>query len=126
MPAVFANVHPTFRTPWVAIILNGALAVVMALAQTFEQLADTFVLATWPFYIFAVAALYRLRRTRPDLPRPYKVTGYPVVPAIFIAAASYLIINALVTDPFWTGLVFGIVLLGVPVFYLAFARRTAG
>ena len=121
-----AAVHPRFGTPWVAILLNGGLAVVMALAQTFEQLADTFVLATWPFYIFAVAALYRLRRTRPDLPRPYKVTGYPVVPAIFIAAASYLIVNALVTDPFWTALVFGIVLLGVPVFYFAFARRTAG
>ena len=118
-----AAVHPRFGTPHVAIILNGSLGVLMVLMQTFEQLADTFVLATWPFYIFAVAALYRLRRTRPDLPRPYRVTGYPVVPAIFIAAASYLILNALVTDPFWTSVVFGIVLLGVPVYYVRFNPR---
>ena len=118
-----AAVHSRFGTPYVAIILNGALALVMVLIQTFEQLADTFVLATWPFYIFAVAALYRLRWARPDLPRPYKVTGYPVVPAVFIAAASYLILNAIVTDPFWTGLVFGIVLLGVPVYYGLFETK---
>jgi amino acid transporter len=122
-----AAVHPRFGTPYVAIILNGGLGVVMVMMQTFEQLADTFVLATWPFYIVAVAALYRLRRTRPDLPRPYRVTGYPVVPAIFIAAASYLIVNAIVTDPFWTSVVFGIVLLGVPVYYLRFgSSREAG
>jgi hypothetical protein len=46
-----------------------------------------------------------------------------VVPAIFIAAASYLILNAIVTDPFWTGLVFGIVLLGVPVYYGLFETK---
>lgn len=119
-----AAVHPRFGTPYVAIILNGALAVVMVLVQTFEQLADTFVLATWPFYMLAVAALYRLRRTRPDLPRPYKVTGYPIVPGIFIAAAAYLIVNAIVTDPFWTSIVFGIVLLGVPVYYGVFGSRS--
>ena len=118
-----AAVHRRFGTPYVAILLNGALGVVMVLMQTFEQLADTFVLATWPFYIVAVAALYRLRRTRPDLPRPYRVTGYPVVPALFIAAASYLIVNAIVTDPFWTSVVFGIVLRGVPVYYLRFGSH---
>jgi APA family basic amino acid/polyamine antiporter len=81
------------------------------------------VLSIWPFYGIAIAGLYRLRRTRPDLPRPYAVPGYPVVPAIFIAGVVYLVGNALVTDPLWTAVTFAIVLAGVPVYYLAFHRR---
>jgi amino acid transporter len=117
-----AAVHPRFGTPHAAIILAGALGLLMVLTQTFERLADTFVLATWPFYAFAVAGLYRLRRTRPDLPRPYRVTGYPVVPAVFIGGATYLVLNAFVSDPFWTTVVFAIALAGVPVYYARFRR----
>jgi basic amino acid/polyamine antiporter, APA family len=90
------------------------------LTRTFEQLADTFVLSIWPFYGLAIAGLYRLRRARPDLPRPYRVPGYPVVPAIFIGAVIYLVGNALVTDPLWSGVTFAIVLAGVPVYYALF------
>ena len=119
-----AKVHPTYKTPYVAILLAAALGVLFVLTRTFEQLADTFVLSIWPFYAFGTAALFRLRRTRPDMPRPYKVLGYPVVPAVFIAGVIYLVVNALITDPLWTSVTFAIVLAGVPVFYLFFARRT--
>jgi basic amino acid/polyamine antiporter, APA family len=117
-----AKVHPEYRTPYVAILLAAALGVTFVILRTFEQLADTFVLSIWPFYAFGVAAIYRLRARRPDLPRPYKAIGYPVVPAIFIAGVMYLVINALIADPVWTGVTFGIVLAGVPVYYGAFAR----
>ena len=60
--------------------LAAALGVAFVLTRTFEQLADTFVLSIWPFYGLAIAGLYRLRRRRPDLPRPYRVPGYPVIP----------------------------------------------
>jgi basic amino acid/polyamine antiporter, APA family len=120
-----AKVHPTYRTPYVAILLAAALGVIFVLARTFEQLADTFVLSIWPFYALGTAALFKLRRTRPDLPRPYKVLGYPVVPAIFIIGVIYLVTNALVTDPVWTGVTFAIVLAGVPVYYAAFAKPRA-
>ena len=50
--------------------------------------------------------------------------GYPVVPAVFIAAAVYLVVNALITDPKWTSITFGVVLMGLPVYYVAFAKRT--
>ncbi|MGH9347971.1 MAG: amino acid permease [Vicinamibacterales bacterium] len=120
-----AKVHPTYRTPYVAILLAAALGVAFVLARTFEQLADTFVLSIWPFYAFGVGALYILRRRRPDLPRPYMVPAYPVLPAVFIAAVIYLVVNALLTDPLWTAVTFGIVLAGVPVYYLSFARRPA-
>jgi amino acid transporter len=118
-----AAVHPRFGTPHVAIALATVLGVAMVLTQTFEQLTDTFVLAMWPFYALSVAAIYRLRKLRPDLPRPYVAWGYPVLPAVFVAGALYLIANALVTDPFWTSLVFGITLAGWPVYRLAFGRR---
>jgi APA family basic amino acid/polyamine antiporter len=119
-----ARVHPRYKTPYVAISLAAALGVLFVLTRTFEQLADTFVLSIWPFYGLAIAGLYRLRRTRPDLPRPYRVPGYPVLPALFIAAVAYLVGNALVTDPVWTGVTFAIVLAGVPV-YFAFFRETS-
>jgi amino acid transporter len=115
-----AAVHPRYRTPHVAIALTAALGVAFVLTRTFEQLTDTFVLSIWPFYGLAIAGLYRLRRTRPELPRPYTVPGYPVLPGVFVVAVAYLIVNALVSDPLWTGLTFLIILTGVPVYYAAF------
>lgn len=120
-----ARVHPTWKTPYVAITLACILGVAMVMTQTFEQLTDTFVLAMWPFYALSVAAVYTLRKAQPNLQRPYKVIGYPVVPAVFIAAAIYLVVNALYTDPKWTSITFGVVLLGLPVYYLWFAKTSA-
>jgi APA family basic amino acid/polyamine antiporter len=116
------RVHPRYRTPYISILFSAALGIVFVLTGTFEQIADTFVLAIWPFYGLAVAGLYRLRR-RTDLARPYRVPGYPIVPAIFIAACVYLVASALIGDPLWTGVTLGIVLAGLPVYYLTFARR---
>ena len=120
-----ARVHPRYQTPYVAISLAAALGVLFVLTRTFEQLADTFVLSIWPFYGMAIAGLYRLRRIRPELPRPYRVPGYPVVPAIFIGAVVYLVGNAVVADPVWTGVTFGIVLAGIPVYYLFIRPQSA-
>jgi amino acid transporter len=118
-----ARVHPKYGTPYVAILLAMVLGVAFVLTRTFEQLADTFVLSIWPFYGFAIAGLYILRRTRPDLPRPYKVPGYPVLPAVFVLGVVYLVVNAFVTDPLWTTVTFAIVLAGVPVYYAFFAGK---
>ena len=118
-----ARVHPRWKTPHVAIGLATVLGVAMVMTQTFEQLTDTFVLAMWPFYALSVAAIYTLRKSQPQLSRPYKVIGYPIVPAVFIAAAIYLVVNALLTEPMWTSITFGVVLLGLPIYYLAFANR---
>lgn len=120
-PAV-ARVHRTFQTPAVAIGLSAILSMTLVLVQTFEQLADTFVIAIWPFYALGVAAIFRLRRTSPDLSRAYRVVGYPVVPCVFVVAAVYLLLNALLTDPARTLLVFAAILSGVPVYYAAFRR----
>ena len=112
-----ARVSPRYQSPSVAIWLATGLGVVYVLLNDFQQLADKFILGIWPFYALAVAAVFVLRRTRPDLPRPYRTWGYPVVPIIFLLASVGMMINALWTDPANTGITFGIILLGVPVYF---------
>jgi basic amino acid/polyamine antiporter, APA family len=120
-----ARVSPRFATPSVAIALASVLGVAYVLENDFAQLADRFILGIWPFYALAVAAVYVLRRRRPTLVRPYRVWGYPLVPAVFLAASAFMVVNALITDPANTGLTFAIILAGAPVFYLR-ARIATG
>jgi len=117
-PAI-ARVSPRFKSPSTAVFLATGLGVVYVLFNDFQQLADKFVLGIWPFYILAVLAVFVIRKRSPELPRPYRVLGYPVVPAIFLLASIGMIVNALVTDPRNTGITFGIILLGIPVYYAA-------
>lgn len=116
-----ARVSPRFQSPSVAIWLATVLGVAYVLENDFAQLADKFILGIWPFYALTVAAVFVLRRKRPDLPRPYKVWGYPLVPAIFLLASVFMVLNALVTDPRDTGVTLLIIVVGVPV-YLAWNR----
>ncbi len=118
-----AQVHPRYKTPYVAIILAAILGVALVMSRSFERLTDTFVLAIWPFYALGVAAIYRLRARRPDLLRPYRAIGYPVVPAIFIASVAAFVINSLMNDTTNSVITFAVILAGLPVYEMAFARR---
>lgn len=120
-----ARVSPRFQSPSVAIGLATTLGVVYVLFNDFQQLADRFVLGIWPFYIMAVIGMIRLRRTQPDLERPYRAMGYPVVPVIFLLASTAMVVNALLTDPVNTGLTFAIILIGIPIYFAWGRRRTA-
>jgi len=115
-----ARVDKRFQTPGVAIALGAVLGVVFVLLGTFEQLADTFVTAIVPFYALAVAAIFVLRR-RPGYQPPFRVPGYPVVPVIFIVATVLLLGNAIIdpTSRWPTLAVLGVILLGIPIFFLA-------
>jgi len=113
-----ARVSPRFDTPSVAIVICTALGVVYVLANDFAQLADKFILGIWPFYALTVAAVFVLRRRRPELPRPYRVWGYPIVPAVFLLASAGMVANALVTDPVNTGVTLLIIAAGLPVYWL--------
>jgi amino acid transporter len=120
-----ARVSPRFQSPSVAIWLATALGVFYVLQNDFAQLADKFVLGLWPFYSLAVAGVFVLRRKRPDLPRPYRVWGYPWVPLVFLVVSLGMVVNALWTDPRNTGVTLLIILAGVPLFYL-WKRLTRG
>jgi amino acid transporter len=118
-----ARVHPRFKTPYIAIILAALLGMALVLSRSFEALTDTFVLAIWPFYALGVAAIYRLRRSRPDMVRPYRAIGYPIVPAIFIVAVAAFVINSLVNEPKPTAITFAMIFAGAPVYWYAFSGR---
>ena len=113
-----ARVSPRWKSPSVAIWLATGLGVVYVLLNDFERLADKFILGIWPFYSLAVAAVFILRKRRPDMERPYRAWGYPVVPALFLLASVAMVLNALWTDPVNTGVTFGIILAGVPAYGL--------
>ena len=113
-----ARVSPRFSSPSVAIWLATALGCAYVLQNDFAQLADKFILGIWPFYVLTVAGVYVLRRRRPDLARPYRVLGYPVVPALFLAASLGMIVNALITDPHDTGVTLLVIAAGLPAYAL--------
>jgi APA family basic amino acid/polyamine antiporter len=111
-----ASVHSRYRTPYVAILVAAVLGMALVMSRSFERLTDTFVLAIWPFYALGVAAIYRLRRERPELPRPYRALGYPVVPAVFIASVIAFVVNALINDTTNSVITFALILAGLPVY----------
>jgi amino acid transporter len=115
---IAARVSARYNTPSVAIWLATALGVGYVLENDFAQLADKFIIGIWPFYALTVGAVFVLRRRRPELPRPYRVWGYPFVPAVFLLASALMVLNALLTNPRDTGLTLLIILAGIPVYGL--------
>lgn len=117
-----ARVHPRFRTPAISLAVQAVWSVALVFSGTYEQLFTYVVFASWVFYGMGAAAVFVLRR-RTDLPRPYRVWGYPWVPLAFTAFTAALLVNTLVTNPRDSLVGLGLMLLGVP-FYL-FWRRPA-
>ncbi|HKK27558.1 MAG TPA: amino acid permease [Gemmatimonadota bacterium] len=113
-----AAVHEKWRTPWAAILLASGLGIGYVSFRTFEQLADAFILGIWPFYALAVAAVFVLRRRRPDAERPFRTPGYPWVPLVFLLASLGLLANATIQQPVSTLLGFGLILLGAPAYWV--------
>jgi APA family basic amino acid/polyamine antiporter len=118
-----AQVHPRFHTPSVALIVQLVLSVALLLfAGSFRQLFSLAIFAEWLFYMISASTVFVLRRKEPDAPRPYSAWGYPVVPAMFIAAAAVLLCYTFtenIRNSAW-GVV--VIAVGVPV-YGYFARR---
>jgi APA family basic amino acid/polyamine antiporter len=123
------------KVPGWGLLLEGIWAAALVLPRTYDPVAGTYgnlysnlldyvVSAALIFYILTIAGIFRLRQTRPDLPRPYRAIGYPIVPALYVAGAATVLIVLFVyrTATTWPGLI--IVLLGVPV-YFAWRRDSA-
>jgi APA family basic amino acid/polyamine antiporter len=103
--------------PAVALVMQGIWAALLTLSGTYSELLDYVIFAQLMFYVLTVSAVFVLRRRRPDAPRPYRAWGYPIVPALYVVAASALMIDLLILKPrfTWPGLL--IALSGVPIYY---------
>ncbi len=118
-----AAVHPRFRTPHFSLVVQAIWSVLLVALARYEQLFTFTVFAAWIFYALTALAVIILRRTRPDLPRPYRVFAYPWVPIIFVLAAAWLVWNTMVERPLEARWGSVIVLLGVPVYFLWKRRK---
>ncbi|MEO7649097.1 MAG: amino acid permease [Bryobacteraceae bacterium] len=113
-----AVIHPERHTPVFALAIQCGWATLLTLSGKYNDLLDYVIFAVLLFYILTIAGIFVLRRTRPEMERPYRAFGYPALPAIYILAASLIEVLLLRYKPdyTWPGLI--IVLLGVPVYFV--------
>jgi APA family basic amino acid/polyamine antiporter len=122
-PAAFGRVHPRFRTPSFALVVQAIWMSLLCLSGRYDQLYTYATFAVILAYAATGIALFLFRRRRPDLARPYRCTGYPVVPFIFVASSILLAANTVREQPNETLAGVAILLLGLPV-YFAMKRRS--
>jgi APA family basic amino acid/polyamine antiporter len=120
-----AVVHPRFRTPAIAVTALGVWSAVLACMGQFQALVNYTMFVAWIFYGLGAASVFAYRRKYPDLPRPYRVPGYPWTPLIFVAAAAALVLNVIVSTPRSASVGLGIVAIGLPAYFLWRARSSA-
>jgi APA family basic amino acid/polyamine antiporter len=118
------RVHPKYRTPHVAIVGLTAWSTILALSGTYEQLFTYVMFASILFSVATGLALFRLRTTMPDHPRPYRTWGYPWVPAVFILGSTAFVLNTLIERPAQSLAGLGLLALGLPVYW--YWRRQPG
>ena len=123
--SALAEVHPRFHTPSVAIAVQAALSILLLLlGGNFRQLFSLAIFAEWLFYMIAGSTVFIFRRRDPQAVRPYRVWGYPFVPALFVLSSALLLYYTFTDNLRNSALGCLVILAGIPVFY-AFARRRA-
>jgi basic amino acid/polyamine antiporter, APA family len=104
--------------PGFAIIVQGIWSILLCLSGTYGNLLDYVIFAVLIFFTLTILAIFILRVKQPDIPRPYKAFGYPVIPSIYILVTVTIMVILLIYKPDYTFPGLGIVILGIPVFYL--------
>jgi basic amino acid/polyamine antiporter, APA family len=121
--SALGKVHPGFHTPYIAIVVQAVLAIVLLLlGGSFRQFFSLAIFAEWLFYMITASTVFVFRLRDPQMPRPYRVWGYPFVPALFVAASAYLLCRIFAGNLLYSSLGSLIILSGIPIFYL-FARN---
>jgi APA family basic amino acid/polyamine antiporter len=105
------------RVPIFALIVQGLWACLLALSGSFDTLTDYVIFGSWIFYAFATASVFVFRKKYPDMERPYKAFGYPVVPVLFLLVATGLLFNYIWFTPKQSFIGIFLILLGLPVYY---------
>lgn len=93
-----SRIHPRFRTPGNALMLQASWASVLVISGSFDDLTDMLIFVSWIFYAFGAMGVFVLRKKMPDVERPYKVWGYPYIPAIFVVFALAFVIFTVYND----------------------------
>ena len=122
LPAL-AKLHPRFQTPGAAIILQSVWAIALAITGEYGDLLKTVVFADWIFFGLTVAGLFVLRPRLTGDSTGYRTPGYPWLPAFFVLVAIVVVFSTILEDPVRQAVGAGLLLLGIPVYYL-FKRRS--
>ena len=112
-----AKVHPKFKSPANALVIQALWASVLTFSGTYNQLITYIIFASWIFYAMSCAAVIILRKKRPEMKRPYKTPGYPYIPIIFILFAVFLTFNTILEAPRDAAVGAGIILAGLPLYF---------
>jgi APA family basic amino acid/polyamine antiporter len=119
-----ARVHPRYQTPGVSIIVLNLWAALLVLSGKYDDLFNLVIFASWILYGMTAAAVPVLRWRRPDLARPYRTTGYPFVPGLFICGAIVLLITTAIERPRESLMGIGLILIGLPFYFYWKKERT--
>jgi APA family basic amino acid/polyamine antiporter len=120
----FGEIHPRFKTPYFAIAAQAVWAAALLISGSYETLLDYAMFALWLSYGVMVAGVMVLRRTHPQIPRPYRMWGYPVTPLLFLIFTAVFLGNMLIKRPVpsFAGLL--LIISGVPVYFIWRRRHT--
>jgi len=121
----FGELNHLTRVPTIAIVVQGIWSACLTLVGTFQDLFTYVIFTAWIFYGLSVLAVILLRKRQPDLARPYRVPGYPVIPIVFVLAALFITGITIANGPLHALYGIGLILLGLPLYWVSF-RKAAG
>ncbi len=114
----FGEIQPRYQTPGFAILAQGAWAIVLLVSGSYETLLDYAMFALWLSYGLMVAGVMVLRRKQPDLPRPYRMWGYPITPVLFLMITGWFLVNMLRTRPVPSLAGLLLIAAGIPIYFV--------
>jgi basic amino acid/polyamine antiporter, APA family len=120
----FARIHPRFQSPSTSLVIQALLStVLLVFLSQFQQFFELAIFAEWLFYMLTATTVFFYRRRQPDAERPYRVWGYPVLPAIFVVCAAAVLVSSYSSNLKGSLLGTGLILVGLPVMWIVRRRN---
>ena len=116
--ASFGKIHPRFETPAFAIAMQALWTCLLIVTGSYASLSSYTIISAWIFYTLSVAAVWVLRRKKPDAPRPYRMLGYPVTLWLFLAVSVWFLVDALINQPQVSLIALALAAAGIPAYLL--------